>query len=181
MKMRNLKPIKKSSGYSLIELIIVLAVVGVLSAGIFFARDRIFGAVTAKQEASTYQQLILALQDSFSLAPNYTDVSVKFLVGTGQVPPEWVVNPTEIRNTFGGIIDVGPTGPGGRQLLFTTEDIPSEECQKIVRSLSRESVTIGTNTSDDNIKGGAGEELDVLAAQNACNATNNVTINFVSN
>ena len=179
--MRNFKKFNTSSGYSLIELVIVLAVVGVLSAGIFFARDRIFGAVNAKQEASTYQQMILALQDSFSLSPNYSNVSVEYLVGTGQVPPEWVASATEIRNTFGGLIDVGPTGPGGRQLLFTTEAIPSEECQKIVRTLSRESVTMGTNTSEDNIKSEAGEEFDVVAAQDACNASTTVTINFVSN
>ena len=179
--MYKLVQMKKSSGYSLIELTIALAIIGILSAGIFFVRDRIYGAVNAQQEGSTYQQLILAVQDGFSLAPNYSNVSVEYLIGTGQVPPEWVSSATEIRNTFGGLIEISPAGPGDRQLLFSTQEIPSEECQKIVRTLSRESVTIGSNTANDNIKGGAGEEYDALSVQSACNASSTVTLNFVSN
>lgn len=180
--MKKFTQMKKSAGYSLVELIIVLAVIAVLLGGLYFAKQKLFSSVDSKQEATNYLQLIGTTQDGWSLASSYANVDTAWLIGTGQVPPEWVANGgSEIRNSYNGLVTIGPTGTGDRQLVLTSEDIPSKDCQKIVKILARESLTMGTGASNTNIKASPSDEYDPTSVQTACTASDPVTINMVAN
>jgi prepilin-type N-terminal cleavage/methylation domain-containing protein len=179
--MQNLNQMKKGGGFSLIELIIVLGVISVLAGAIYYAKDRLFGSIDSQKEATTYFQLITVAQEGFGLASSYADVDADWLVGTGQVPPEWV-DGTDIRNSYDGLVSIGPTGPGNRQLLLVSENVDSEDCQVIVRNMARgATLSMGTNGSKTNIKAEPSEEFDPVAAQNACNASDPVALNIVTN
>lgn len=178
----NMQKMKQAQlGIGTLDLAIWLVVVGVIILGVLFAKDQLTNAVDAKGESEYYLSMISAAQEGFGLAPNYGNLDVEWLVGSGAVPPEMVAAADEIRNGYNGLITIGPTGGGDRQILFTSEDIEQQDCQKIVNKLSREAVTMGTNASNTNIKANPGDQYDPVAVQAACTASDPVDINIVAN
>lgn len=133
-----------AQGFSLIELLLVLAIVAALAVAAFI----VFPKVQAARNADAEAKIIIAAQAGIKALVtrnDYRNVSNEMAIHADIFPTHMNVSDTEIRNQWGGVVDIygssaGATVPSNltrpaRYFTIRYRNVPNEVCIRLVGQL----------------------------------------------
>lgn len=169
-----MKSRKNQKGLTLVELILTLALAGLILFGIFSAYSSAKQSSNIKAESTGLQTLVAGVRSLYPGSPNYTGVGAAQLITAGKAPQS-MVNGTALRNVWGGAITVAANATAGFDVTYAA--VPTSSCIEIITTVgpSFNVVAIGATT----VKA-ADAEVNVATATTACSAAATATIRFNS-
>lgn len=159
---------KKSKGFSLLEIILVLAVAAGFIIGVFSLLSKSQMSAKANQEARNILALQSEIQRMYQGQPNYNGLTTTLLVQGKLVPESMLATPgsanSDILNSFGGKVLTGIVTTGFTLSYYA---IPAEACAKIIPAVSSSFNSIVINNATvKNTNGGI--PMDFANAINQC-------------
>jgi prepilin-type N-terminal cleavage/methylation domain-containing protein len=152
---------KSSLGYTLIELMIVLAIIAALIVGAFYLYPKVQASRAANAEAVILQSFQANMKSLFTMG-DYQKVSNIVTAQAGMWNDQMIgATPSDtITNEWGGAVSVKPATAAGavsaagqtaHYFLVTYPGVPADVCQKLVPSLvgSFEKVSVGATIVQD--------------------------------
>jgi prepilin-type N-terminal cleavage/methylation domain-containing protein len=152
---------RTSQGYTLIELLIVLAIIAALIVGAFYLYPKVQAARSANAESVILQSFQANMKSLFTTG-DYQKVSNLVTAQAGMWSDQMITNPATatITTEWGTLVTVKPatsagvvsaTGVPAQYFVVTYPGVPSDVCQKLVPSLagSWEKITVGTTVVQD--------------------------------
>lgn len=173
-----LSPASKSKGFTLLELLLVVAIVAIALAVLFFLFNKVQSKSTAQTEAQNLVTMAADVKGLFSPQGNFTGINDQVLV-QNNVPPTGMVAGTNIVNGWGGAVTVTPTGTGDSQALFQYDGVPTgDSCSGFVQGAQSAFAKIYVNgqTVKDVT---AGTQFSAATLGSACNGTNGGTVSII--
>lgn len=189
---------RKKKGFSLLELLLGLAIVASLAAAAFIIYPKISTGQKVKQEANNIGQLktqINAIYNSTSSnIPKRTGLN-SLIIKAG-LAPDNMVSGTSLKNAWGGDVYVGTYDiANATAFAIQYNHVPPEACAKLIMQTARgfEQVVVGAEVSGDaggiimngsnrsvifgiNKLGDGETELNIANAISACNMASNAFI-----
>lgn len=176
---------QRQKGFSLIELMLVLAVMAALSVAAFFIYSKVQVARTANQTAQTLVQAQATLKGVF-VSERYDELTTAVAIAGKFFPPQMTSSPTTLKNQWDGAVIINGSGPSGapmasgaaRHFAITYEAVPDDICKRLVPAAAQNfgRVSIGTTTVFDQL---TQEKKDINEAAVVSACTGNSTIVFV--
>lgn len=161
---------KRQKGFSLLEIIIVIAIIGLALAGLAWQINKGFNANEIKDESSAVTSVMAAvpeLRTSAGYGAAGTDL-VPALIAQNAIPTTWSIIAGAPTNAWSGAVTVKSNV---NNVTITSASIPMEACNKMVVKLSR-----GANFQSTKIGGGTAITGEVTAAQAQAQCTASNTI-----
>lgn len=135
---------KRQKGFTLIEIIIALAVIGVAIAGMLYYQSRAESGQKANNTVSALTSMVGNIKSTFSPANTFTGVTAGNLVSAGVIVEPFTGTGTAITDPWGGAVTVGGA-PGFFGLAFQAPN--AEVCMKIVTGLVRSAARVTVHTA----------------------------------
>lgn len=139
---------KNSQGFSLIEMLIVLAVIASLAVAAFIVYPKVQASNVAKEEAEMISTAVASLKEMFPNG-NYTNLSDEVAINA-KVFPENMILGNRIQNRFGGRIMIGPTDRSPKLLRISYRSTPSEICVRLLPLLAQRFRGVSVSSAADN-------------------------------
>lgn len=184
MKKLNFK--SKNSGFTLLEILLVIGVVAVFGVVVYATLDKVNSANAAKKEVDNLSILRAGIANGYSGQSGYPGLTALVTIN-GKFAPDSMVNAagTGLINSWGGAITVTPvkfpssaTANNAFQIVYPL--VPAKSCNKFVSDVasSFNRVTIGTTVvKDDSVA--TTKNLDVAALATQC-AVDGVSVTLVA-
>lgn len=189
---------KASRGFSLIELLLVLAIVAALAVAAFIVYPRVQAGRNAAFEAQTLASIQATVRALFTTG-NYTNVSMDIPLRATFFPAH-MVNGTTIQNQWGGTASIGASTSAGyypgdgvraRYFRITYTQVPTDVCIRLAGAAAQNFGTIMINTDPadtghgiqvQDLFSGARVQLNESRIAENCKGTGGrATMVFVSN
>ena len=145
-KKRNYK--KGQKGYSTLEVLVVIAVIGLALAALAWGINRMFNSSDVKDEGAAITALLAAVPDlrtSSGYGPSGTDLMPQ-LIAQNAISSTWPVVSGVPQNVWNGTI---AAASAVNAVSITSTNVPAEACNKLTTRLSKSSnfasTTIGSN------------------------------------
>lgn len=136
---------RKSKGFTLLELLLVVAIVAIALAVLFFLFNKVQSKSTAQTEAQNLVTMAADVKGLFSPQGNFTGINDQVLV-QNNVPPTGMVAGGNIVNGWGGAVTVAPAGAGDSQATFQYDGVPTgDSCSGFVQGAQSAFATINVN------------------------------------
>ena len=181
---------KASQGFSLIELLLVLAIIAALAVAAFVIYPRVQAGRAATYEAQVLSSVQASIKGLFQNG-NYFALDNAVAINAKLIP-ESMVDGTDIINQFAGVVTLAPAAdslgaaPAGTATRapfysITYADVPPEVCMKVGSSASSNfaGLTIGTTVVKSSGTGAIEFAEGTLVT--ACGTDDPVTMIFIGN
>jgi prepilin-type N-terminal cleavage/methylation domain-containing protein len=169
---------RKAKGFTLLELLLVVAIVAIALAVLFFLFGKVQSKSTAQTEAQNLVTMAADVKGLFSPQGNFTNINDQVLV-QNNVPPTGMVSGTNIVNGWGGAVTVAAAGTGDSEATFQYDGVPTgDSCSGFVQGAQSafSTITVNGQTVKD-VTTGAQFSAATLGA--ACNGANGGTVSVV--
>ena len=203
--MQNFKSNKQAKGFSLLELMLVLAAIVVLGAIVFQQYNKFRVSQQASQEAQNLAAAATAIKGLYT-SGNYISLDAGVAANANLFPDD-MINGTTVTNQFGGAVTVGPVAATSalanaanaftataapsatnvtRYFGIQYADVPSAVCVKLATAAAPtfDKVQVGTtivkNTSPG-ITTANRRLMDEASVATACTGAATVNMVFVTN
>ncbi len=178
--MNDLAPLRRQSGFTLMEALVAMMVGIVILAATAFGVSRFFTAPEISPDASTIEasnitQIATHLKNLKEGGRGYADLTVPLAVKSHAIPLSMSQNSSAITSSWGDV-RIGPaSATDPEHYSITYQNVPSEACQQLVlklRSGGWTAMTVNTYAIDLNtpLEGATG------SIQSACNNTGNTLV-----
>lgn len=136
----SLTGLRNKKGFSLIELLLILAIVAALAVAAFIVYPKVQAARAAEQEAKIITSAVASIKALYS-SRDYRTVTSDVAANADVFPSEMVMADGTLQNKWGGTIVVSPsTGIGSqgssgstrRYFRIVYRNVPPAVCQKLV-------------------------------------------------
>lgn len=168
---------KKTKGYTLIEIILVLSIISLISAGIYIQYVKKFTASKVKEQISYIENISDALQEIYITNNNYSTLSTANGVIWGAVPDK-LKNGTEINNVFGGKIMLNPSPTlidGNSAYSIILDRIPTNACIGLATSDYGQTIPeVYINNNSVKTSGTHFNANNIISLTLACQNNNNI-------
>lgn len=144
---------KLAAGFTIIELMVALLVIGIASGVIYANRNRIFGMSSQQQMISDLNSAVTGIRNHYQNDPaGYADISSENLIKAKVLPSTFKPRGTNLADQFGQIMTFSAeNGQGGGSGFFsiTYPAVPAEICTKVLNALGSDSfirIDVGGST-----------------------------------
>lgn len=129
-----MKMLKKQKGFTLIEIIIALAVIGVAISGMLYYQSRADTSQKVNDTTSAITTMVGSIKTTFAPANSYADVTAQNLINAGLLVSPFTASGANIVDPWGINIVVG----GNASFFgFTLTPPDAETCAKLATALVR--------------------------------------------
>ena len=183
--MKKLKLIKRrQNGFSLLEILLVLAIAAALVIGAFIVYPKVQAAARADAESKNISTIVAGVKSLYTSSSTYTGLTNEVAINA-KIYPDNMINGTSTTpiNAWKGEVtiaaaDTGSSGVEGSSFTITYKSVPAIECAKIVSSTAGNFYIMKVN---DNVVKASDGVLDIAATAEKCNAGGNTnTIELTS-
>lgn len=175
---------QRQKGFSLIELMLVLAVMAALSVAAFFIYSKVQVARTANQTSEMLTQAQASLKGVF-VSEKYNELTTAVAVAGKFFPSQMTSSATTLKNQWNGAVTINGSDARGapmasgvaRHFAITYEAVPEDVCKRLVPSaaLNFGRVVIGSTPVFDQL---TDAKMDISEALVVSACTGNPTIVF---
>lgn len=135
---------RRQKGFTLIEIIIALAVIGVAIAGMLYYQSRAEAGQKANNTVSALTSMVGNIKTTFAPANSFAGVTATNLNSAGVIVEPFTGSGTAITDPWGGSVTVaGSPGFFGISLLAPNAEV----CMKIVTGLVRNAARVTVHTA----------------------------------
>lgn len=148
--MRSLRRLRQA-GFSMIELMLALVVIGVLSVPIYYVYREATGSAKAESETTNLNAMAAVIRSKWKGSGDFTGLTEALLI-TQKSVPEKMINGTALKNIWDGAVTIGPSdaaGAAGTSMFkITYNQIPVSRCLDLAAGShsSFSTVIIGSTT-----------------------------------
>ena len=164
---------KRQRGFSLIELIVVVAIVGLVAAAVISRSASTQQSTQIQTESQNLQSIVGKAKSVFAGRPNFNGATTAFMLANGAFPTS-MVNNNVVTHSWNGAVTVAP-GANPTTLDITYAAVPTAACIEFVSSQSRPYVEV--TVAGTAVKNGAAV-ADTGATQAACESAATVPVIF---
>ena len=122
-------------GFSMIELMLALVVIGVLAGSIFYIYNSLTASAKTENEISGINGMAANIRRAWKSSSDFSALSTSTMI-TRKAVPEKMINGTKLMNTWSGDVTVTPSGPDGgagtNAWKITYNLVPVEACLDLV-------------------------------------------------
>lgn len=126
---------RHNHGFSLIELLLVLAIVAAVAVAAFIVYPKVQASNVAKEEAEVITSAVASIKEMFPNG-NYANLSNQVAIAAKIFPDNMLLENT-IQNRFGSTVFVGPSKRSVKVFKITYMRPPSHICTKLVPLLAQ--------------------------------------------
>ncbi|MCL7713221.1 type 4 pilus major pilin [Stenotrophomonas mori] len=166
--MKNFKQARSQGGFSLIELLLVLAIIAALAVAAFIVYPRVQAGRNASYEAQVLSSAQAGVKALFT-TNNYAKLSKAAAFNAEIFPANMNLSETSIKNQWDGEVEVGPSTAKGaaatatgntpvRYFRFVYRNVPADVCIRLAGAAVQNFGTVLI----DKANGGAGEIVQDL-------------------
>ncbi|ADC73320.1 hypothetical protein TK90_2835 (plasmid) [Thioalkalivibrio sp. K90mix] len=173
---------KKAKGFTLIEILIVLAIGAGILFAVFMAVNAVQGKAVAKEASETLNLMVADTRARFRSVGNFSELGndgSQILIDNN-IPPRSMINSSEdaIISAWNTEIDVAEAqlNTPGDAVAFTYNDVNSDDCANFVQSAEGSFSRVTVNNA---VVKEQHETLQIGALGSACSADSTVDIEFV--
>lgn len=134
----------RKKGFSLIELLLVLAIVAALAVAAFIVYPKIQAANTAKEEAEIITSAVASLRGIYS-SGNYSTLTTKVATDAKIFPETMIVGDGVVQNRFGGDVFLTPAERSPKLFKISYRKVPAEVCLKLLPLLAQNFKGVGVS------------------------------------
>jgi type II secretory pathway pseudopilin PulG len=170
---------KKSKGFTLVEILLVVGFIALASIGIYAVYNKVTTTAKANQENRNMQTIRAGIKQLFGNQQNYTGLTETVVRNARISPQDMHTGAATLTNAFGGAVTIAPQALGAAPgFRITTASIPGDVCVKLASGAgsSFDQVTIGGTV----VKAiGTNTQVNPVTVTTQCNA-DTVTMIFDS-
>lgn len=164
---------QRQRGFSLIELIVVVAILGLAAAAIISRSASTSQSTNIQTESQNLQSIVGKAKSVFAGRPNFNGATTAYMLANGAFPTS-MVNGNNVSHSWNGAVTVAP-GANPTTLDITYAAIPTAACIEFVSSQSRPYVEV--TVAGNAVKNGA-QVADTALTQAACESAATVDVVF---
>lgn len=177
---QNMKPVerrglKKQAGYSTVEIVIGIVIVGLMLAGAVSAGSSLYSDQKVDAESKRIVQMVTKLRGYYATSPDFTGVTTATAINIEAAAKD-AVSGTTIKNRFGGTVELAPvtvvaTNDG---LELTLTGLSKAECNTFTKQVGGMfySAKIGTTS----VKADSTATVNTATLEGACAAASNTVV-----
>lgn len=177
--MGNFKKLKRQQGFSMVELMLVFAVILGLAAMVFYVYPSVVESRLAKEEQTNLTALQAGVKSVYQGRANYATLTSTILLN-GQVVPSNMVSGTDVINRWREIVTIGPVTLGGGSanngFSFTYTGVSQAACVKMAVSLGANFDVININAVDAKVLGTLDTDEAIATTQCAAGGAANTMV-----
>lgn len=167
------KQLQKQQGFTIIELIIALGIIGLLSGAVLKFGSGLMGSGKAKVNSDFIGMLISTTRPLKSPGIGYANLNSTVVAG---YIDEGFVTGGVVVNSYGSALTISPVtyaGVANNALSITDPAYPTQDCNKTVSSIGDSMLTVTVNGSSVKAEG---VPLNKATLQTACAASTNTIV-----
>lgn len=128
---------RKTKAFTLVELLIVIGIMAVMSAGMYAIYSNVSLSQKSTQEINNLNILKGGIENLFAASSDYTGLD-QALIAKSSIPSATMMKGSDkVVNAWGNEYTIAPIDVGGVAANFTIEtNIPKKACEKIVSALA---------------------------------------------
>lgn len=175
---------RKNKGFSLLEILLVLAIAAALVIGAFIVYPKVQAGARADAESKNISTIVAGIKSLYTSSSTYAGLT-NTVAANAKIFPDNMLNGSSTTpiNAWKGNVTVaaantGPSSATGSSFTIQYLAVPAAECAKIVSGLAGNFYTVSVDSTAVKTAGGT---LDVAAMTKACNSgRNSNTLLFTS-
>ena len=156
--------LENQSGRSMVEMLGVLAIIGVLSVGGISGYSKAMSKFKLTKAQDQITMLLMNIRTAFATSPNYGGLNnasaIAYNIAPGDMVPDFSTGATGINHAFGGAVDVkacGSTGTAnvssGQYFYIQLDNLGNEACMSLATSDWGTDGLIGLNGGHQSTQG----------------------------
>ncbi len=166
---------KNQAGRSMVEMLSVIAIIGVLTTGAIWALSSAFIRFKSEKLTSQVNEIYTNVTNYYLNKKDYSDLTTKLAIEKELLPSEMKVSDTAAKHIFGASATISATASSKFFFSLTLNDIPESACYDLLSDIDHNIIQRIEGKAEATLP------LDVEEFSVVCNGDVDIIIDFKPN